>query len=291
MIGSLIIPKGQVFIERPFECFFDKKTKQVTISGGKIVPIYSRQRSFRVENEGEPITLSSLQEVYLHLKTTPLTNEIEAARFVTDEQAKAIKGISDSALNMFLPICRYDENLDRIDDSFFNSNFNYLRQKGDKPLQGYYDYGFVYLNGFLLKDQISNSALGERAIGPKKIKAGEGDFIIARIAISFGTSNIMTSDITLFEIEKGTLDYPPVEITTNTEDDDEETEDKDQIVSLERSYPIGYVKDGNYVSLHTGNITVGVDVYTKSTTPYEKTVDETTTTEYEYIKSYSVKVS
>lgn len=287
MIGSIIIPNGQVFIERPFECFFDKKTKQVTVSGGKVIPIYSRQRSFKVENEGDPITLSSLQEVYLHLKTTPLTNEIETARFVTDEDVKMIKERSDSALNMFLPVCRYDENLDRIDDSFFNSNFNYTRQRGDEPLRGYYDGGNVYINGFILNDQIPNSLLGQRVYGPKIIKANNGDFIVANISVLYRTNSSQTSEITYFSIEKGT---PLLPVETTTEDTSTGTDHGDHEMVLTRKYPIGYVNNGSYVSLFTGNIFVSISDYEAIVTPYENTVEEVTTTQYTIVRKYSIEL-
>ncbi len=263
MVKSIILPSGNVFIDKPFSCFLNKRAGEVTVSGGCIIPIYSRQRAIKIENEGAPILLSSLREIYLQIKTTPLTNEIEKAKFVTEEEVKEIKKSSDSSLNMFLPICRYDENWNRLDGNFFNANFNYTRQKGDEPLQGYYDDGKVYLNGFLLIDSISNSLLDKRFYPSQIISAQDGDFIVAKIKVDYNEDPDEESQITEFVIENGESLY---EASLFSEEIDGLTPPMYARSSIERRFPIGYVKDGSYISLKTGNIEIDLVDYRNETT-------------------------
>lgn len=288
MLRSIVLPSGPVFIDKPFCCFFDKESKEVTITGGKIVPIYSRQRAISVENEGVPILLTSLREIYLRIKNDPLTNQITVAKFVTEEEVKVIKNTSDSALNMFLPICRYGESFNRIGSSFFNSNFNFTRQRGDRPLQGYYDDGYVYLNGFILNDNISNSELGQRVYGSKKIKAAEGDFIIINISLAYGNGEGLTSEITSFTVENGIPEWESQYLTHNTEDDGDVNDDESTTIFLTRKFPIGYVKNGNYVSLYIGNVDVSVGYDNIDTVQYEKTVGDLTATEYSFTEKFYI---
>lgn len=263
MVRSIILPSGNIFINKPFSCFLNKKTEEVTIAGGSIIPIYSRQGQIKIENEGVAIKISSLREVYLQIKTKPLTNEIEKAKFVTEEEVKEIKEKSDSSLNMFLPICRYSEKWDRLDNNFFNANFNYTRQRGDKPLQGYYDDGTVYLNGFLLIDSISNSLLDKRFYPSQAISAKNGDFIVAKIKVDYNEDPDKESQITEFVIENGELLY---EASLFSEEIDGLTPPVYARASIERRFPIGYVKDGSYISLKTGNIEINLADYRNETT-------------------------
>lgn len=267
MIRSILLPNGNVFIEKPFQCILNKESEEVTIFGGKIVPIYSSQRSFKVENEGVPIQLSSLREVYLNIKTTPLTNNVESATFITEEDAKNIKLKSDSALNMFLPICRYNSKWERMDLPFFNSNLNYTRQKGDEQLRGYFDDGQVYLNGFT-----SSSFYGDpfgvtrrRYYGPQKIKAKEGDFILLNIK---GIYSILNGHIIDGEsdisVEVGEPDLGVQEVSN------------DQNIHLSRKRAIGKVKNGNYLSFFSGNVWVDALYFLISESFYER--DEVTET-------------
>lgn len=272
MPRQIIIPSGNVFIDKPFSCFLSKEGGEVTIVGGNIIPIYSRQGKIRIENENVPIALSALREIYLHIKTKALTNEIERAKFVTEEEAKEIKKRSDSALNMFLPICRYNKRFGKVDSSFLNANFNYTRQRGDKPLQGYYDDGKVYINGFLLNDQIFNSPLRQMAFPPKIISAGEGDFIIIKVSVEYNEDPAGTSQITEFVVQKGEPSYPSVEVIYDSTDTGERSSYGS--MSLKRNYPIGYVKGGSYVSLHTENIYISVASHERLIT-FRKTAEVT----------------
>lgn len=275
MIRSILLPNGNVFIEKPFQCILNKESEEVTIFGGKIVPIYSSQRSFKVENEGVPIQLSSLREVYLNIKTTPLTNNVESATFITEEDAKNIKLKSDSALNMFLPICRYNSKWERMDLPFFNSNLNYTRQKGDEQLRGYFDDGQVYLNGFTSESFYGDpfGVTRRRYYGPQKIKAKEGDFILLNIK---GIYSILNghfidgeSDISV-EVGEPDLGVQEVVIDTGTENSN------DQNIHLSRKRAIGKVKNGNYLSFFSGNVAVDALYFLISESFYER--DEVTKT-------------
>lgn len=289
MPRQIIIPSGNVFIDKPFSCFLSKEGGEVTIVGGNIIPIYSRQGKIRIENENVPIALSALREIYLHIKTKALTNEIERAKFVTEEEAKEIKKRSDSALNMFLPICRYNKRFGKVDSSFLNANFNYTRQRGDKPLQGYYDDGKVYINGFLLNDQIFNSLLRQMAFPPKIISAGEGDFIIIKVSVEYNEDPAGTSQITEFVVQKGEPSYPSVEVVYDSTDTGERSSYGS--MSLERNYPIGYVKGGSYVSLHTENIYISVASHERLITSRKTTLkDGAEVTEYKTRVDYSISI-
>lgn len=289
MPRQIIIPSGNVFIDKPFSCFLSKEGGEVTIVGGNIIPIYSRQGKIRIENENVPIALSALREIYLHIKTKALTNEIERAKFVTEEEAKEIKKRSDSALNMFLPICRYNKRFGKVDSSFLNANFNYTRQRGDKPLQGYYDDGKVYINGFLLNDQIFNSPLRQMAFPPKIISAGEGDFIIIKVSVEYNEDPAGTSQITEFVVQKGEPSYPSVEVVYDSTDTGERSSYGS--MSLERNYPIGYVKGGSYVSLHTENIFISVASHERLITFRERTLEDgSEVTEYKTRVDYSISI-
>lgn len=275
MIRSILLPNGNVFIEKPFQCILNKESEEVTIFGGKIVPIYSSQRSFKVENEGVPIQLSSLREVYLNIKTTPLTNNVESATFITEEDAKNIKLKSDSALNMFLPICRYNSKWERMDLPFFNSNLNYTRQKGDEQLRGYFDDGQVYLNGFTSESFYGDpfGVTRRRYYGPQKIKAKEGDFILLNIKGIYSILNghIIDgeSDISV-EVGEPDLGVQEVVIDTGTENSN------DQNIHLSRKRAIGKVKNGNYLSFFSGNVAVDALYFLISESFYER--DEVTET-------------
>ena len=289
MPRQIIIPSGNVFIDKPFSCFLSKEGGEVTIVGGNIIPIYSRQGKIRIENENVPIALSALREIYLHIKTKALTNEIERAKFVTEEEAKEIKKRSDSALNMFLPICRYNKRFGKVDSSFLNANFNYTRQRGDKPLQGYYDDGKVYINGFLLNDQIFNSPLRQMAFPPKIISAGEGDFIIIKVSVEYNEDPAGTSQITEFVVQKGEPSYPSVEVVYDSTDTGERSSYGS--MSLERNYPIGYVKGGSYVSLHTENIYISVASHERLITFRKTTLEEgAEVTEHKTRVDYSIRI-
>lgn len=289
MPRQIIIPSGNVFIDKPFSCFLSKEGGEVTIVGGNIIPIYSRQGKIRIENENVPIALSALREIYLHIKTKALTNEIERAKFVTEEEAKEIKKRSDSALNMFLPICRYNKRFGKVDSSFLNANFNYTRQRGDKPLQGYYDDGKVYINGFLLNDQIFNSLLRQMAFPPKIISAGEGDFIIIKVSVEYNEDPAGTSQITEFVVQKGEPSYPSVEVVYDSTDTGERSSYGS--MSLERNYPIGYVKGGSYVSLHTENIYISIARHERLITFRETTLEDgAEVTEHKTRVDYSISI-
>ena len=275
MIHPIVLPNGNVFIEKPFQCVLNKGREEVTISGGKVVPIYSSQRAFKVENENVPIHLSSLREIYLNIKTTPLTNEVKSAKFVTEEEAKSIKLKSDSALNMFLPICRYNNKWDRMDLPFFNSNFNYTRQKGDKQLRGYFDGGYVHLNGFK-SEYFYGDPFGVTRIryyGPQKIRAQEGDFILLNIEGNFSMLDGWFIDGELnISLETGELDLGIQRVVVDSGVDGS----NNQNVSLSRRRPIGRVKNGNYLSLSSGSIVISAFRYLISESSYEK--DEVTQT-------------
>lgn len=289
MPRQIIIPSGNVFIDKPFSCFLSKEGGEVTIVGGNIIPIYSAQGEIRVENEGVPIKLSSLREIYLQIKTEPLTNKITKAKFVTDYDVKEIKKKSDSSLNMFLPICRYNKSFGKIDSRFLNANFNYTRQRGDKPLQGYYDDGKVYINGFLLHDEIFNSPLRQMAFPPKIISAGEGDFIIIKVSAEYDEDPEKSSQITELNVQRGEPYYQVVEEIYDSTDTGERSSYGS--MSLERNYPIGYVKGGSYVSLHTENIFISVASHERLITSRVVSLkDGSEVTEYKTRVDYSISI-
>lgn len=238
------------YLEIPFCAFPDTKEGKCSISGGKIVPVFSEEKDFLIKGIRE-IALGGKKEVYLRIGSKPLTNKIERAGFLNEEQVAEEKKKGDDLLNIYLPLALIRENNQVDYNDLLNSNFNWTKTNYEEPLSGYYQDGKIYLSGCLIlavfggiiKIQLNQD-----------IKAEEGEFLFIKTSGQIrysGEIPDLYSDLYLEEISFSTGAKGDLLNKVATQEGSSESGDS---FSVGFSYPIGYVENGNYVTLKSGNI-------------------------------------
>jgi hypothetical protein len=242
------------FLEIPFSAFPNVKEDKCDISGGKIIPVFSDDKDFLVRGK-RGIPLGDKKEIYLRIKSKPLTNKIERAEFLNEEQVIEEKRKSDDLLNIYLPISLIGENNTVKYNDLLNGNFNWTKTNDENPLSGYFQDGKIYLTGCLvlatqrgiIKIQLNQD-----------ISAKEGDFLFIKTQghIRYkGEGTTVYQELYLEEISfsvggegdaQSKLAFQEGEIESGTN------------FSVGFSYPIGYIDNGNYMTLKSGNFQVAL---------------------------------
>jgi hypothetical protein len=184
-----------------------------------------------------------------------LTNKIEKAEFLNEEQAIEEKKKGDDLLNIYLPIALIGENNTVQYNDLLNGNFNWTKTNNEEPLSGYFQDGKIHLAGCLIlatEKGVIKIQLNQ------DIAAKEGDFLFVKTQgqIRYKGEGVdiyqelYIDDISFSSGSSGDVQnvvaYQEGEIESGTN------------FSVGFSYPIGYINNGNYITLKSGNFQISL---------------------------------
>tara|TARA_B100001057_G_C22746970_1_gene910136 strand:- start:26 stop:943 length:918 start_codon:yes stop_codon:yes gene_type:complete len=229
------------------------------ISSGKVISVHNNEKFDIKQN-----SFDESQEVYLHIKGSPLSSKIEEVNLINKSAVKQNKLSSDDLLNIYIPLGRAlgkDNGIESADS--IDKNFLWLKKYEDKPFAFYFDGNRVYMTGYLLsveklgttdRDKLvksSDSFIAPR--GTKTIRSEPKKFLCLDVQVTLnekeGTFIIdkyefVNRNKSRVKVSKSFLRYTDEDMENADSDSPPDMFDSTKLSMI---YPLGYIQKGNFI--------------------------------------------
>jgi hypothetical protein len=197
------------------------------------------------------------EEFFLNIKNEPISSKISSVNVLSKEGVELSRSQEDDLLNTYIPIARKTGLGSIINYGLINSNFNFVRKSSEIRLTGYYKEGKVYTSSFLVLG-IDEEIF--QVVGPTEIDASEGSVIYINFSgsIKYYVDDSNDLYIDSFSISSGDPLARSVSSGSFSLRSDETDSNRELPFSID--FPIGIIKNSNYVALSRGNPKVTLNI-------------------------------
>jgi hypothetical protein len=250
-----------------------KKDGLYKFSGGDAIGFHTEQFSCK------KISAEDSKEFFLNIKSEPLSPKISDVSILNKEGVESNRLEEDDLLNIYIPISRINKNGAIVNTNFFNKNFLFTKKSNEIRMSGFYRKGYVYLSSFIIFG--FNGEILEVTL-PLEVNSQENSiiYIEANASIKVYQNEVSEFYFDGFSVYSGGSGEQYFQNYYYSLLDNEQ--DQDRTIDLKTKFPIGMVKDGNFITFCRGNLKLEPLVNEISYFAFEEDGVEIMRTDYTY---------